>query len=48
MSDYEKIKRLHGLLEEALEWIDDYDLRMSGSAKLADRIRKELYEVSSD
>lgn len=42
MSDADKIKQLEGLLNEALEWLDDYGLRMSGSAGLADRIRESL------
>lgn len=40
--DEEAISRIVLLLEESLDWLDDYDLRMRGSAKLADRIRDEL------
>lgn len=38
----EREEALESLLREALEWLDDYDLRLSGSASLADRIRKEI------
>jgi len=34
--------KLLTLLKQSLEWLDDYDLRLSGSAGLADKIRSAL------
>ena len=34
------------LLERALEWLDDYGLRMAGSAGLADEIREHVKELA--
>ena len=48
MNEADKIKQLECLLTEALEWLDDYGMRMSGSAKLADRIKDELDNDSKD
>lgn len=42
MNEAEKIKELRCLLIAALAWLDDYGLRMAGSDKLADRIKKAL------
>lgn len=48
MSDSEKIKQLRCLLIEALAWLDDYGMRMSGSAGLADRIKEALNDEDED
>lgn len=48
MSDSEKIKQLRCLLIEALAWLDDYGMRMSGSAGLADRIKETLNDEGED
>ncbi len=48
MSDSEKIKQLRCLLIEALAWLDDYGMRMSGSAGLADRIKETLNDEDED
>ena len=48
MNDYEKIKQLRCLLIEALAWLDDYGMRMSGSAGLADRIKETLNDEDED
>lgn len=42
MNDADKIKQMQCLLIEALAWLDDYGMRMSGSAGLADRIKEAL------
>ena len=48
MNDADKIKQLRCLLIEALAWLDDYGLRMSGSACLADRIKDALNDDNKD
>ena len=48
MSDSDKIKKLRCLLIEALAWLDDYGIRMSGSAGLADRIKETLNDEDED
>lgn len=48
MSDADKIKQLRCLLIEALAWLDDYGMRMSGSAGLADKIKDALYDEDED
>ncbi len=42
MNDADKIKQMQCLLIEALAWLDDYGMRMSGSAGIADRIKEAL------
>lgn len=48
MNDADKIKQLRRLLIEALAWLDDYGMRMSGSAGLADKIKKALHDENED
>ena len=48
MSDADKIKQLRCLLIEALAWLDDYGMRMSGSAGLADKIKEALDDEDED
>ena len=48
MNDTDKIKQLRGLLSEALAWLDDYGMRMFGSAGLADKIKEALDDVNED
>lgn len=48
MSDTDKIKQLRGLLIEALAWLDDYGMRMSGSAGLADKIKEAIDDENED
>lgn len=48
MTDADKIKQMQCLLIEALSWLDDYNMRMSGSAGLADRIREVLNDDRED
>ncbi len=42
MKDADRIKQMRCLLIEALDWLDDYGMRISGSAGLADRIKEAL------
>ena len=37
-----EVERLRELLSQSLDWVDDYGMRLSGSARLADEIRAEL------
>ena len=46
--DTDKIKQLRGLLSEALAWLDDYGMRMFGSAGLADKIKEALDDENED
>ncbi len=39
--------RKEELLRKALDWLDDYGMRMAGTAKLADKIRAELATTDS-
>lgn len=48
MNDTDKIKQLRDLLSEALTWLDDYGMRMSGSAGLADKIKEVLDDENED
>jgi hypothetical protein len=48
MGDADKMKQMRGLLSEALAWLDDYGMRMSGTADLADRIRNEIEQADED
>ena len=48
MNNTDKIKQLRCLLIEALAWLDDYGMRMSGSAGLADKIKEALDDDNED
>lgn len=48
MNNTDKIKQLRRLLIEALAWLDDYGMRMSGSAGLADKIKEALDDDNED
>lgn len=41
-------EELLALLSEALGWLDDYDLRMSGTASICARIEEAITEENSD